>query len=360
MIIIDSHNDSPSQMYRQRDFGVDNHHAQVDFPKMLKAGIGASFFAMYISPSYKGADATEYAYKLIKCTEDQVRTNADKIAFARTAEEVEINHSKGLTSIIMALENGSAIQEDFSIMKDFYDRGLRYITLTHSADNQIGDSCTGKGTWGGLSPFGKELIPEMNRLGMMIDVAHTSEATVYDVLERSISPVVYTHGCCKALCDHKRNLTDAQIKAIADSQGIVGMSVYPCFLDKDFRKILDDSKLEEQMWIEDEFIADPGNPLKREAWEELQDKLNSLVRPSVGRVVDHIDHAVEVAGIDHVGIGTDYDGIEVTPVGMENISGLNLIFKEMERRGYKSSEIEKVAGLNWLEVMKKIAKYSIL
>lgn len=346
-------------MLRLRDFAIDNHHAQVDFPKMARAGMGASFFAMYISPRYLGADATSYANTLIKCTEEQVRANSDKVAFARSAEEVEINHSKGLMSIIMAIENGSAIQEDFCLLKDFYDRGIRYITLTHSADNQIGDSCSGKGTWGGLSPFGKTLIPEMNRLGMMIDVAHTSEATVYDVIKLSKAPVVYTHGCCKALCDHKRNLTDDQIKAIADTQGIVGMSVYPSFLDKNFSKTLDDSHLEDQMWIEDEFIADPGNPLKREAWEELQDKLNALVRPSVGRVVDHIDHAVEVAGIDHVGIGTDYDGIEVTPVGMENISGLGLIFLEMKRRGYKDSEIEKIAGRNWLEVMRKIANYAV-
>ena len=345
-------------MYRLRDFSVDNAFAQVDFPKMRRGGVDASFFAAYIPPRLVGDAATEYARALLSETERQVALCSDSVAFARCAGGVRRNRAAGLLSVILAIENGSAIQESFDLLREFKKRGVRYITLTHSADNQIADSCSGKGTWGGLSPFGRTLIPEMNRVGMMIDLAHSADSTIRDVLSLSGAPVAYTHGCCRALASHRRNLSDELLRGIADNGGVACMSIYPCFLSDEFCRVLGESGLEQKSYVEDEFIADPANPAKRAAWEAVQRELMALPRPSASLVADHIEHAVSVAGIDHVGLGTDYDGIEVAPVGLETIEGFPLIFEELRRRSFSQKDISKIAGGNLLRVLKEVRKFS--
>lgn len=356
MIVIDAHCDSPSQMMRLRDFARDNDFAQVDFPKMQKGGVSASFFAAYVPASKQGQEATDHAMVLLDVLDEQMRRNKDIVAYARCASGVARNKAAGLISVLLGLENASAVGHSFEQLKAFYKRGVRYVTLTHSADNQVCDSCTGAGTWGGLSPFGRLLIPEMNRIGMMIDLAHSSEQTMKDVLELSCKPVAYTHGCCKALASHRRNISDDMLRALADNGGVACMSIYPCFLDDDFVRILVESGLEEKMWIEDEFIKDPSDPARRKAWEELQMELSSLARPSVSRVVDHIEHAVNVAGIEHVGIGTDYDGIEVTAAGLESIADFGRLWDEMGRRGFSAKDQNLIAGKNLLRVLKEVRR----
>ena len=356
MIVLDAHCDAPSQMVRLRDFGVDNAFAQVDFPKMRRGGVDASFFAAYVPARLQGQEATDYARRLLEETFRQVSQNADKVAFARCAGGVRRNRRAGLLSVLLGIENASALQEDLSLLKDFYKRGVRYVTLTHSADNQVGDSCTGKGTGGGLSPFGKQLVPEMNRCRMLIDVAHAADATIRDVLTFSARPVAYTHGGCRALASHRRCLPDELIRAIADGGGVVCISIYPPFLDDAFVRTLAESGLEEKMSVEDAFIADPADPAKRAAWEAVQLELQQLKRPGVERVADHIEHAVAVAGIDHVGIGTDYDGIEVTVTGLEDVSRFPALWEELRRRGFSAGEISRIAGGNLLRVLSAVRK----
>ena len=238
MIVLDAHCDAPSQMVRLRDFGVDNTFAQVDFPKLRRGAVDASFFAAYVPAKLQGQAATDHAACLLDECFRQVSQNPDKVAFARCSAGVRRNRKAGLNSVIMAIENASAIQEDFGLLRAFYKRGVRYVTLTHSADNQVGDSCTGQGTWGGLSPFGKTLIPEMNRCRMLIDVAHAADSTIRDVLALSQRPIAYTHGACRALASHKRNLSDELIRGIADGGGVVCISIYPPFLSDDFVRTL--------------------------------------------------------------------------------------------------------------------------
>ena len=346
MYFFDAHCDSPSQMFRLRDFSKDNGHAQVDFPKMQRGGVLASFFALYIPARLHTEEAWEYMCKLYAALEVQLKANSSIVRYAGNVKEAENNLNNGLISIFMGLENGSPIGNDMDRVDVLFKKGIRYITLTHSMDNQICDSCTGKGTWQGMSAFGEELVGIMNDLGLIVDVAHSSDLTIRRVLEISESPILYTHGCCRALSAHRRNLPDDLLRAIADRGGVNCISVYPCFLDEAFVKILDESGLEGKMWVEDEFNADPSNPAKIEAWHEVQDELLKLPRPGVSRVVDHIDHAVNVAGIEAVGIGTDYDGIEVTPQGMESIDKMPEITKEMRRRGYSESDIEKISHIN--------------
>lgn len=350
-MIIDAHCDAPSQMLRLRDYAKDNEHAQVDFPKMRRGGVDASFFALYIPASLQADEATAYARKLLSVLKGQLAANSDSVALATSAGDVLKNKAEGRLSVLIGMENASALQEDLSLLEEFYSEGVRYVTLTHSADNQVGDSCTGEGRWGGLSPFGKKLVREMNSIGMLVDLAHTSEDTMRDVLDISTRPVLDTHCCCKALCGHRRNISDELLRGIAQGGGVVGMSIYPLFLSDSFASVYKASGLSSQSWVEDDFIADPSNPEKRLAWYDLLDRLSALERPGAGVAADHIMHAIEVAGEDHVGLGTDYDGIEFTAEGMETIADLHLIFDELRLRGMGEKTIEKISGVNFLRLL---------
>ncbi len=359
MIVLDAHCDAPSQMLRLRDYGKDNEHSQVDFPKMLRGGVNASFFAAYVPSSLSGRAASDYAERLLDVAEKQVLENPSMVSLATSASALVRNARKGLASVLFGIENASALDgadEPEVLLRHFYKRGVRYVTLTHSADNRYADSCSGEGHWGGLSPLGRRLVAAMNELGMLIDLAHASDATMRDVLEMSRRPVAYTHGCCRALASHRRNISDELIRGIAERGGIVCISIYPCFLDDGFVRTLSESGLERKYRVEDEFIRDPADPFKRAAWYQLLDELSALKRPPISRVVDHIEHAVEVAGVENVGLGTDYDGIEVTACGLEDISKFHLIFDEMRRRGFSRSEISKIAGGNFLRVLKEVKK----
>lgn len=352
MIVFDSHCDSSSQMYRLRDFGKDNlSPAQVDFPKMLRGGIGASFFALYLPPRLSTSEAASYADALIDVVEKQVAANSSMAAIAFDAASVRTAADEGKVAVMLGMENGSALGSGEAALAHFYKRGVRYVTLTHSRDNQLCDSCSGSGTWGGLSPEGREMVQRMNALGMLIDLAHSSDETVSQVLDISEKPVAFTHGCCRALTEHRRNLPDNLIKKLADKGGVMGISIYPCFVSSEFNRVLETSHLEDRLYLEDEFIADPSNIAKREAWFSLQREYLSLKRPGVSEVADHIDHAVKVGGIEAVGIGTDYDGIEVACAGLEDISHLRTLLDELSHRGYSDDQIEKIAGLNLLRIL---------
>ncbi|MBQ6244956.1 MAG: dipeptidase [Bacteroidales bacterium] len=356
MIVLDAHCDAPSQMVRLRDFALDNAFAQVDFPKMARGGVDASFFAAYVPAALTGQAATDWARKLLDEAQRQVAACAGSVALARCAGGVRRNRRAGLTSVLLGIENASALQESFDLLQEFHRRGVRYVTLTHSADNQVGDSCTGQGTWGGLSPFGRRLIPEMNRRRMLIDVAHAADSTIRDVLALSERPIAYTHGACRALASHRRNLPDELIRGIAERGGVVCISIYPPFLDDAFVRTLAESGLEARLSVEDAFIKDPADPAKRAAWEAVQRELQALPRPGVARIVDHIEHAVGVAGVDHVGIGTDYDGIEVTAAGLEDVSRFPALWDEMRRRGFSRGDISRIAGGNFLRVLSAVRK----
>ena len=212
------------------------------------------------------------------------------------------------------MENGSPIGKSIDRVKMLYDKGIRYITLCHSRDNEICDSCaTLVKRWGGLSPFGQKVVAEMNRLGMLIDVSHVSDETFYDVLKYSSKPVVATHSCCRTLCNHPRNMTDDMIRALAAAGGVIQINFYPYFLDSSYKEGGD--------------------------------------RPSYTMIADHIDHVVGLVGVDHVGIGSDFDGIEVTPDGMENISMVPKLLDELRRRGYSEADLAKIASGNFFRIL---------
>ena len=348
MFILDSHCDTPSQMLRGRNLSIDNDLAHIDIPKLKRGGVDAAFFALYIPARLKEAAAYERALCLYDAVKESVDANSDTLAFATSRQQAYENKTNGKISIFLGLENGSPIGHSLERLKKFYDMGVRYVTLCHSRDNQICDSCAGTNTWGGLSPFGREVVAEMNRLGILIDVSHISDQAFYDVLECSTKPVVATHSCCRALSDHPRNMTDDMIRALAAKNGVIQINFYSIFLDARFNEILSASGIEDRgTLIESAFIADPYNEEKRQAWHAVVRELLELPRPSYTLIADHIDHVVKLVGIDHVGIGSDFDGIDLPPTGMEDISMLPKLFDELRRRGYSESDLEKIASENF-------------
>lgn len=360
MFVLDSHCDTPSQIFRSRDLSLDNPYSHIDFPKLLKGKVDGAFFALYVPSSYDSDPdaAFEYARRLYECVESTIEVNSNVAAFAASHSQALSNKADSLFSVFLGLENGSAIGKSFDRLKWFYDKGIRYVTLCHAGNNQICDSAsTSVKLWGGLSQFGKELVVEMNRLGMLVDVSHISDEAFYDVMECSSKPVVATHSSCRALVDHPRNMTDDMIRAIAAKGGVVQVNFYPLFIDADFGAVLASSGIPDRAEaVESEFIASPSDVEKRRAWNKVQEELMSLDRPSYRSVVDHIDHIVRLVGVDHVGLGSDFDGIEVTPEGLEDVSKMPVIFDELRRRGYSEEDIAKIAGGNFFRVLNEASR----
>lgn len=356
MLVIDSHCDTPSQLMRLRNISIDNGHGHVDVPKLKSSCVDASFFALFTPAALEADVATRYALEMLSATKDAIEANSESIALATTTCDILRNKEKKLVSILIGMENASPIQKSLPLLREFYRMGVRYITLTHNGDNEVADAASHGTRWNGLSPFGREVVAEMNRLGMMIDMAHASDKTFYDCLECSSKPIVSTHSCCRTLASHRRNMTDDMIAKMADKGGVIQINFFPVFLSDEFMFKMQDIEREHPEYdrADKAFRADPADPVKRESWFRVMDILKSIERPGVKEIVDHIDHAVKVGGIDHVGIGSDFDGINTTPTGLDDISKMQTVFDEMSRRGYSSGDIEKVAGLNFLRVLSEV------
>ena len=354
MISVDSHCDTPSQIYRLRDVTTEEDHAHVDFPKMLRGGVDGAFFSLYTSPAKTGDEATGYALELIAGVYDAIERSGGKATLTTSSAQYYENHSKGVVSVFLGMENGSPIRESLPLLRMFHRLGVRYVTLTHNGDNAIGDSCAGNRLWHGLSPFGREAVREMNRLGIMVDVSHGSDETFWDCISVSKAPVIASHSGCRSLCNHRRNLTDEMIRALGEKGGYIGIPLYPGFLSDSFnRDPLASALVDEVDRIEEPFIKEPWREDLRRQWYGGQDRLSQLRRPGVKEIVDHIGHAISLAGAEHVGIGSDFDGISVLPDGISSIEDVSAIFDEMRRRGYSEETIEGVSGRNLLRVLDK-------
>ena len=329
MFVLDSHCDTPSQMMRGLDIGIAGDRSQVDLPKLKAGGVDASFFALYTSADLSEDEAATKVLEMLARVYDALDMYREQAELALTPEDALRNKEKGLISIFLGMENGSPIHKSLPLLRQFYRMGVRYMTLTHNGDNEIADSAAQGTRWHGLSPFGREVVDEMNRLGMIVDVAHVSDETFYDVIKCSKAPIVSTHSCCRALASHRRNMTDDMIRTLADHGGVIQINFYPVFLSDLYASFY-------------EVKGEKASP-----------------RPGVSDVVNHIDHAVKVGGIEHVGIGTDFDGIEVTPKGLEDISKLPKVFDQLKRKGYSEDQIELIAGKNFLRAFNDVISSSL-
>lgn len=348
-IVLDSHCDTPLMLMEGADLSKRLRKGHFDYNRMRDGGLDAVFFAIYTSGSMEPDAATRRALQMIAHTYDSVEANSDKVAFAFNKEEVYQNREKGLGSVLLGMENGSPIQKDLALLRLFYDMGIRYLTLSHARNNDICDSSgeTEK-RWGGLSPFGVEVVKEANRLGMLIDVSHISDDAFYHVLDNSTKPVVATHSSCRAIADHPRNLTDQMIVDLASQGGVVQICFNPPFINSDYDKLF--SPVNDRYWELEPLFR--RNPTKyRAQFREVEKEMLAIPRPSYREVVDHIDHVVNLVGVNHVGLGSDYDGIDVTPEGLEGVDKLPVITQELKRRNYSDEDIIKILGANFLRVM---------
>ena len=356
--VLDSHCDTPTMLLEEIDLGKRQPRGHVDFVRAREGGVDGMFFAIYSPPELTDAEATVHAIRLISKCYDAVDSNSAVAAFAVSPEEAFEHKKHGLISVFLGMENGTPIQHDLAYLRLYHRFGVRYLTLCHNRHNQICDSCMPlEPEWGGLSAFGKEVVAECNRLGILIDCSHASDGTFYDLLKYSTTPIVASHSSCRALCGHPRNMSDAMLRDLGVADGVIQINFYPKFIDSDFAQDERFLKLSEEVehWQE-LYRSDLYNIEYRDNYWRIMDELAVYPTPSVKRVADHIDHAVEVAGAAHVGLGSDFDGIDVAPEGLRDISMYGNIAAELRQRGYSSSEIRGIMGGNFLRVMHQAQK----
>ncbi len=369
VLTVDTHTDTPMRLGRgEYDMGKVNdpggRGGKIDFPRMKQGGLDAVFFAIYVDQGPRTPEGNEKAKQKALETFNVIHQTIKKypqlVEPALTAADAYKIEKKGKRAIYIGIENGYPIGKDISLIKKYYDLGARYITLCHGGNNDICDSSTDENgpEHNGLSDFGQQVVQEMNRLGMVIDVSHMSDKSFYDVLEVSKAPVMASHSCARALCDHERNLTDDMIKKLAKKGGVIQVCMVSSFVkkappnperDAEFKAIREKWKKADQLSEKEE------EELSKE-WERLMKKY-PWEYATVDDFVNHIDHIVKIAEIDHVGIGSDFDG----GGGLEDcidVSAIGNITLELVKRGYTEKQIRKIWGENFMRVFKKVEKIS--
>jgi membrane dipeptidase len=347
-ILIDTHNDVPLRTVLGFDIGAPDQRGHTSIPRLKQGGVGAVFFAVYVAPSYaKSGGAARHALEVIDSVRrDIVDKHASDFTLATSAAEIEQAHKQGKIAALMGVEGGHAIEDSLRVLRTFYDLGARYMTLTHANTNNWADSSgdinrAGVEHHNGLTKFGREVIAEMNRLGMMVDVSHVSDKTFWDVLETSAAPVLATHSNCRALSNIPRNLTDEMIAALARKGGQVNMN-FGC-------EFLSQKSADASPWINPKLAA------RVEKDRSLEARIESrMPRATVQDVVAHIDRVVKLAGIDHVGIGTDFDGIGCTPAGLDDPGKFPNLTRALLEHGYQPADIQKIYGGNMLRLMRAV------
>lgn len=361
-IIIDTHADTPQMMLDENyDLAEPNSPYMLSLPKMRKGHLGAEFFSIWVDVDWPQQDLIHRALDLIDAVDAQVARHSDALEAAHTADDVVRIHREGRIAILMGLEGGHIIEADPRALDIFYRLGVRYMTLTHTKDNQLGDSSGDKPQWNGLSPFGREIVARMNRLGMMVDISHVSDKTFYDAVAASRAPVIASHSSCRALCNAPRDMTDDMIRTLAKNGGVMDINFYSAFLDNRFRVARQaiSNQIDAALAEARAERAKQGKRLSYAEETAIQQRMEAnLPQPSFTVIADHIDHAVKIGGIDHVGLGSDFDGIDASPTGMEDVSKLPDLVRELARRGYSEQDLEKILGGNALRVMRRVEEVS--
>ena len=365
-IIVDTHADTTQRLL---DENFDMAHptgypGYLDFASARKGNLGAEFFSIWVEPTeWKG----QYAHRtlaLIDSVYQQAAKHPDQMHMCFSAEDITRNHAQSPQKLcaLMGIEGGHSIENDLGLLRDYYRLGVRYMTLTWSNSNEWADSSgdindTNVTHHNGLTEFGKDVVREMNRLGMMVDISHVSDRTFYQALTVSRAPVIASHSSARALTNHPRNMDDKMLRALAENGGVVQVNFFSAFVDETFRK----------QWTDTMKERDAATEAARQQWKDLDPKTRALKehelsaqwaakipRPPFTVIVDHIDHIVKVAGIDHVGIGSDFDGIPSSPEGMDSAADLPKITQELVRRGYTAPQIHKILGGNILRVFREV------
>lgn len=306
--IVDGHNDSLLDVFHgRRSLGVVSETGQADFPRLLEGGVKVQFFAVFIESQFKPHGAVLRAMEGIEFFYRELEKNPHMVHLIRTAKDLEQVLAQGKLGAVLTVEGGEALGGELKMLGILHRLGVRSLGLTWNQKNELADGVGAGKNPAGLTDFGREVIKEMNRLGMLVDLSHMAEKGFWEALEISTQPVIVSHGNCQQLCFHRRNLTDRQLKALSKQGGCVGITFVPGFIDPRF--------------------------------------------PTIERVLDHLEHAIQVMGIDHVGFGSDFDGMDTRIPGLETARDFPKLLLGLKERGYSKTDIIKVAGANWLRVL---------
>lgn len=351
-IIVDTHVDIPYRLRAKwEDISQRTERGQFDYVRAKEGGLNAPFMSIYVPSEYENKGAKALADTLIDMVEDFVKRWPKKFAIAKSPADVTAQFKQGKISLPMGMENGSPVEGKLENLKHFYDRGIRYITLTHGKDNHIGDSSYDTThTWKGLSPFGKQVAAEMNRLGIMVDISHVSDDVFYQVVQLSKAPVIASHSSCRAFTPSwQRNMADDMIKLLAKNDGVIMIAFGRSFLNGEFQK--KESKIYEYLAANKLNFDDPrAQEFIKKYWQE-----NLAPTITAADVVNHIDHVVKLVGIDHVGFGSDFDGVaDSLPSDLRDVSQYPNVIYELLKRGYSETDIRKICSGNLLRVWSKV------
>ena len=366
-LIIDSHADTP-QRFLDENFDLGQNtpvsEGHIDLDKIKQGNLGAEFFSIWVEPEFKGHYAKR-AMDLIDSVYQQAARHPDKMTMAFTADDIARAHEQHKFAALMGIEGGHAIENDLRLLRDFYRVGVRYMTLTWSNTNEWADSSgdiqdPNVKHHNGMTDFGKDVVREMNRLGMIVDISHVSDATFYQALLVSQAPVIASHSSSRELTNQPRNMTDDMLRAMTINGGVVMVNFYSAFIDEAYRKASSDPEKLKQRDAEVEAFkkAHPhpdGSPITYNETVAIEKKWAAqFPRPPLKSLIDHIDHVAKVAGIDHVGLGSDFDGVTSLPEGIDSVADLPKITQALLQRGYTAEQIHKILGGNFLRVMHEI------
>ena len=366
----DGHNDVPIQLRGRfgnvigefdfedtSDTGPSNAEGRAmhtDFGRLAEGKVGAQFWSVYVSADLAPRDAVIATIEQIDVTKRLVRRYPDRLALALTAAEVERAMAEGKVASLLGMEGGHSIDGNLAVLRQMYDLGARYMTLTHSKNTPWADSATAAPQHGGLTDFGRDVVREMQRIGMLVDLSHVSEATMLDTLEVAGAPVIFSHSGAYGATAHPRNVPDRVLERLRDNGGIVMIVALPAYVSETRRQWGAANEAEKKR-LE---TLHPGDPDAVKRGQESWKAANPEPVATVADMADHVDRVRQVAGIDHIGVGGDYDGMATGPAGMEDVAGYPALFAELARRGYLQADLEKIASRNMLRVMKAAEAYA--
>jgi membrane dipeptidase len=360
-LLIDTHNDVTSATVAGLDIGKPNTDHMTDIPRMKKGGMGAQFFAVYVAANYvEGNHAANRTLQMIDTVRhDIIAKYPNDFVYATTADDIRRAHQQGKIAALLGIEGGHAIEDSPRLLRDYFDLGVRYMTLTHTNSNHWADSSGDPNKPNnGLSPLGKEIIAEMNRLGMIVDIAHVSDKTFWDALDVSKAPIFSSHSSCRAISPAPRNMTDEMIVALAKKRGVIQINFSCDFLNPEVFKA-EEGVREKMIQMRDELMKTyAGDPqgIQRAMREARQAAGGTQQRATLADVVKHINHVVAIAGVDAVGLGSDFDGIGCAPEGLDSVDKWPNLTRALLEEGYTAEEIRKIYGENTLRLMSEVER----
>ena len=360
-IVVDSHDDTTQRLILDKafDIGKRNPNGNIDIPRMREGGLDALFFSIWVPSEVTGPTAVKRALDQIDAVREAVRTHPHDLMLATTAADVREAAADHKIAALMGMEDGHVIDDDLRLLRVYAALGVRYMTLTHYKNNNWADSSTDNAANNGLTAFGKDVVREMNRLGVMVDISHVADKTFFDAIETTRAPMIASHSSSRVIANHARNMTDDMMRALARNGGVVMINHHAAFLSEEFRVAAEKKNGSVFGAVEAVSKKCGGNEacstMEGERINHEAMRNGDLPKVTWEKIIEHIDHAVKTAGIDHVGLGSDFDGATM-PLGMEDASKLPKITDALLKKGYSESDIDKILGGNILRVMEQVEK----